>query len=119
MARVKRAMGSRTRKKNLQRRVKGFFLGHRRLRQAKEARMRSEVRKYIGRKQKKRQFRTLWNQRINAAARLHGLSYSKFIYGLKKAGIALNRKMLADLAHRDPATFEAIVAQAKAGLGAK
>ena len=116
MARVKRAIGSRTRKKNLQRRVKGFFLGHRRLRQAKEARMRSEKQMYIGRKQRKRQFRRLWTQRINAAVRLQGLSYSKFIFGLKKAGIGLNRKVLADMAVRDPASFTAIVEQAKAGL---
>lgn len=117
MARIKRAMISRTRKKNLARRVKGFFLGHRRLRQANEAMMRSEKQQYIGRKQKKRHFRALWNQRINAAARQHGLSYSKFIFGLKKAGIVLNRKMLSDLALRDPAGFETVVGRARAALG--
>jgi large subunit ribosomal protein L20 len=118
MSRVKRAMGSRTRKKNLANRVKGFFLGHQNLRQAKEARMRAEAREFIGRKQRKRQFRSLWNTRINAAARVHGLSYSKFIHGLKLAGVELNRKVLADMAVRDPATFEAVVQQAKAALGA-
>ena len=118
MTRVKRAMISRTRKKNLFRRVKGFFLGHRTLRQAKEMMMKSEKRKFIGRKQKKRHFRALWNQRINAAARLHGLSYSKFIHGLKKAGVDLNRKMLADLAVTDPAAFGAVVEQAKTALQA-
>jgi large subunit ribosomal protein L20 len=86
--------------------------------QAKEAMFRSEVRQYIGRKQRKRQFRRLWTQRINAAARLHGLSYSRFIYGLKKANIGLNRKVLADMAVRDPAAFEAVVKQAQAALQA-
>ena len=103
---------------NLQERVKGFFIGRRRLRQAKEASMKSEKRQYIGRKQKKRQFRALWIQRINAAVRSHGLTYSKFIFGLGKAGVTLDRKILADLANREPAAFEAVVAQAKAALGA-
>jgi large subunit ribosomal protein L20 len=118
MARVKRAMIRRTRKKNLFRRVRGFFLGHQRLRQAKEAKMRAEKRAYIGRKQRKRQFRRLWNQRINAAVRMHGLTYSRFIHGCKKSGIALNRKVLADLALTDPTSFEAVVKQARAALSA-
>ena len=117
MSRVKRAMNSRTRKKNLANRVKGFFLGHQNLRQAKEASMRSEKRMFIGRKQRKRQFRRLWTQRINAAARLQGMSYSQFIHGLKTAGIDLNRKVLADLAVSDPIAFEAVVKQAQAALG--
>ena len=117
MARVKRAQIRKTRKKNLFRRVKGFFLGRRRLRQAIEARMKAEKREFIGRKQRKRHFRVLWNQRINAAARLHGLSYSRFIHGLKTAGIDVNRKMLADLAVREPAAFEALVSQARNALG--
>jgi len=117
MARVKRAQIRKTRKKNLFRRVKGFFLGRRRLRQAIEARMKAEKREFIGRKQRKRQFRVLWNQRINAAARIHGLSYSKFIHGLKVAGIDVNRKMLADLAVREPSAFEALVNQARGALG--
>jgi large subunit ribosomal protein L20 len=116
MARIKRAQIRKTRKKNLFRRVKGFFLGRRRLRQAIEARMKAEKREYIGRKQRKRQFRALWNQRINAAARLHGLSYSKLVHGLKKAGVSVNRKMLADLAVREPSAFEAVVGRAKAAL---
>jgi len=70
MARIKRAQIRKTRKKNLFRRVKGFFLGRRRIRQAIEARMHAERQEFIGRKQRKRQFRALWNQRINAAARL-------------------------------------------------
>ena len=118
MARIKRAMGRRTRKANLFRRVKGFFLGHRRLRQAKEARMRAEKRAYIGRKQRKRAFRRLWTQRINAAVRVHGLSYSKFAYGLKKSGISLNRKVLADMALTDPTSFEAVVKAARTAIGA-
>ena len=72
MARIKRAQLKKTRKKNLFRRVRGFFLGRRRLRQAIEARMKAEKREFIGRKQRKRQFRVLWTQRINAAARIHG-----------------------------------------------
>jgi len=118
MARIKNAQNRVTRKKNLQERVKGFFIGRRRLRQAKEAMMKSEKRQYIGRKQKKRQFRALWIQRINAAVRSHGLTYSKFVHGLDKAGITLDRKILAELANREPAAFEAVVAQAKAALGA-
>lgn len=118
MARIKRAMIRRTRIKNLRRRVRGFFIGRRRLRQAIEARMKSDAQMFIGRKHRKRDFRRLWTQRINAAARLHGLSYSKLIHGLKVAGIEVNRKMLADLAVREPASFEAIVGQAKTALQA-
>jgi large subunit ribosomal protein L20 len=118
MARVKRAQIRKTRKKNLFRRVKGFFLGRRRLRQAKEFAMRAMYQEYVGRKQRKRQFRTLWTTRINAASREHGLSYSKLIHGLKVAGIDLNRKLLADMAVRDPAAFAQVVAQARAALGA-
>ena len=117
MARVKRAMIKRTRKKKLFARVKGFFIGRRRLRQAIEFRMHAEHDEFIGRKQRKRQFRTLWTQRINAAARLHGMSYSKLIHGLKVAGIDVNRKILADLAVREPAAFEGIVAAARTALG--
>jgi large subunit ribosomal protein L20 len=97
--------------------VKGFFIGRRRLRQANEAAMKADRFMFIGRKQRKRHFRRLWTQRINAAARLNGLSYSRLIHGLSKAGVTINRKMLADLAVREPATFTAIVDQAKAALG--
>lgn len=117
MARIKRAQIRKTRKKNLFRRVRGFFIGRRRLRQAIEARMHAVKQEYIGRKQRKRHFRALWNQRINAAARIHGLSYSRLIFGMKRAGIVVNRKMLADLAVREPAAFEAIVNQARSALG--
>ncbi len=117
MARVKRALIRRTRKKNLFRRVKGFFMGRRRLRQAIEARMQAVRREYIGRKQRKRQFRSLWTQRVNAASRGHGLSYSRLIHGLKLAGISLNRKVLSDMALTDPAAFAAVVEKARAALG--
>lgn len=118
MARIKGAMIRRTRKKNLFRRVRGFFLGRSNLRQAKAARMHADYNAYVGRKQRKRHFRRLWTQRINAAARLHGLSYSKFIHGLKLAGIDMNRKMLADLAVHEPAAFATLVEAANKGLTA-
>jgi large subunit ribosomal protein L20 len=114
MARVKRAMIRRTRIKKLRRRVRGFFMGRRRLRQAIEATLKADAQQYIGRKLRKRDFRRLWIQRINAAARQHGLSYSRFVHGLKQSGIDINRKMLADLAVREPHAFEAIVNQVKA-----
>jgi large subunit ribosomal protein L20 len=117
MARIKRAMIRRTRIKNLRRRVKGFFLSRKTLRQAHEAMMRADRNLFIGRKLRKRDFRRLWNQRINAAARLNGLSYSRLIHGLKLANIVVNRKMLADLAVNDAPAFQAIVGQAKAALG--
>lgn len=116
MARIKRAQIRKTRIRNLRRRVKGFFMGRRRLRQAMEARMKADANMFIGRKQRKRAFRRLWTQRINAAARQEGLSYSRFIHGLKQAGVDVNRKMLADLAVREPDAFKAVVAQAKAAL---
>jgi large subunit ribosomal protein L20 len=118
MARIKRSMIRKTRIRKLHHRVKGFFIGRRRLRQAIEARLKADANAFIGRKQRKRQFRRLWTQRLNAAARLHGLSYSKLIHGLKLSGVELNRKMLADLAVREPAAFEAVVQQAKVALGA-
>ena len=84
--------------------------------QAIEARLKAESQEFVGRKQRKRQFRRLWVQRINAGARQHGLTYSRFINGLKKAGVDVNRKMLADLAVREPAVFEALVEKARAAL---
>jgi large subunit ribosomal protein L20 len=116
MARIKRSLNRVTRKKNLFRRVRGFFLGRKTYRQAREAVMHAMRDEFIGRKQRKRDFRKLWNQRINAAARLHGLNYSRLIHGLKQAGIELNRKMLAELAVRDAGAFAAVVEQAKAAL---
>ncbi len=89
---------------------------HTSYRRAKEAVMRALYYEYRDRRQRKRQFRRLWITRINAAVRLHGLSYSKFINGLKKAGIELDRKILADMAVRDPEAFSKIVERAKEAL---
>lgn len=80
---------------------------------AKQSVMRALATSYAGRKQKKRQFRQLWIARINAAARINGLSYSKFMFGLKQAGIDLNRKVLAEMAVTDPAGFKSLVEAAK------
>lgn len=116
MPRVKNAKNRTTRRKNLRERSKGFFGGRSNLRQATEAVMKSEAQQFVGRKLRKRDFRRLWTQRINAAARSNGLTYSRFIHGLKLAGVDLNRKMLADLAVREPDTFRAIVDKARAAL---
>ncbi len=116
MARIKRAQIRHTRKKKLFRRARGFFLGRKVYRQALEHVLRAEAQEFSGRKQRKRHFRRLWSQRINAAARQQGLSYSRLIHGLKLAGIDLNRKVLADLAVNDAPAFAAVVAQAKAAI---
>jgi large subunit ribosomal protein L20 len=116
MARIKGAQIRRARKKKLFRRVKGFFMARKNLRQAQEARLKADAQMFIGRKLRKRDFRRLWTVRINAAARQHGLSYSRFIHGLKLAGVSINRKMLADLAVNEPAVFEKVVEQARASL---
>lgn len=116
MARIKRAQVRKTGKTKLFRRARGFFLGRSNHRQAKEAVMHAMKNAYIGRKLRKRDFRRLWNQRINAAARLNGMKYSTFINGLKKSNIELNRKMLADLAVKDAAAFAKLAEQAKAAL---
>jgi large subunit ribosomal protein L20 len=119
MARVKRAQIRHTRKKKVMRRAKGFHLGRsKQFRQAHEAVMKAEAQEYVGRKLRKRHFRRLWTQRINAGARQHGLNYSRFVHGLKLAGIDLNRKMLADLAVREPEAFQALVERARAALEA-
>ncbi len=94
--------------------AKGFFGGrHRLYRTAREVVERAWQMAYVGRKLKKRQYRRLWIARINAATRSQGMSYSKFINGLSKAGIDLNRKVLAHLAHIEPAVFEKLVVIAK------
>jgi large subunit ribosomal protein L20 len=116
MARIKGAQNRKTRKKKLFRRVKGFFLARKNLRQATEARLKADAEMFVGRKLRKRDFRRLWTVRINAAARQHGLSYSRLIHGLKLAGVSINRKMLADLAVREPAVFEKLVEQARASF---
>lgn len=119
MARIKKALNRRTRTRKLFKRSKGFFLCRRTTRrQANEAVMKARKQKYIGRKQKKRQFRSLWIQRISAALMPHSVSYSRFIHGLKVANIDLNRKQLSELAIHDPDAFGSIVGQAKDALAA-
>lgn len=114
MARVKRAMRSRARHKKTLKLAKGYFGGKSKLfRIANQAVMKSLVYAYRDRKAKKRDFRKLWIARINAASRINGMSYSRFMDGLKKSGIALNRKVLADMAVNDPAAFAQLVEKAK------
>lgn len=117
MVRVTNAVASHRRKKRLYKLAKGF-VGDRKnhLRLTSGAVMRALAYNYEHRKQKKRDFRSLWIMRLNAAARINGISYSKFIYGLKKARCELNRKVLAELAISDPAGFAAIVGAAKEAL---
>ncbi len=117
MARVKGAMMTRKRRKKVLKLAKGYFGGKSRLfRTAKEAVMKSGQYAYVGRKQKKRDFRRLWITRISAGCKQNGMNYSTFMNGLKKAGITLNRKMLSELAIHDPAAFTALVEKAKAAL---
>lgn len=116
MSRVKRHLLKVTRKKKLFRRVRGFFMARKNLRQATEAALKADAQAFIGRKQRKRQFRNLWTMRINAAVRLQGMSYSRFIFALKKANISLNRKMLAELCVREPAVFASVVKKAQAAV---
>jgi large subunit ribosomal protein L20 len=119
MARVKRGTKRRARRKKYLRRTKGFFLTKSKLYQsAQEAVNRAERYAYRDRRQKKRQFRTLWIQRIGAGARLAGMSYSELMHGLKAAGVDIDRKILADVAVKDAAGFSALAAQAKASLAA-
>ena len=118
MARVKRGVTARARHKKTLKAAKGYFNARRKVyRVAKQAVTKAQQYAYIGRKQKKRQFRALWIVRINAAARQFGLSYSRLIDGLAKAGITMDRKVLADLAVHDIAAFGAIAEKAKVALG--
>jgi large subunit ribosomal protein L20 len=98
---------------------KGYLVPEQQFRTAKQAVMKSGNYAYIGRKQRKRNFRSLWITRISAACRANGVNYSTFMNGVSKAGITLNRKMLSEIAIGDPAAFSAIVEQAKAALYAK
>ncbi|MFA9413366.1 MULTISPECIES: 50S ribosomal protein L20 [Streptococcus] len=117
MARVKGGVVSRKRRKRILKLAKGYYgAKHILFRTAKEQVMNSYYYAYRDRRQKKRDFRKLWITRINAAARLNGLSYSKLMNGLKLAEIEVNRKMLADLAVNDPAAFTALADAAKAKL---
>ena len=115
--RVKTGTVRRRRHKKILKMAKGFYSGRRKhFRKAKEQVERSLVYAFRDRKQKKRDFRKLWIVRINAACRLNDISYSRFINGLKKAGIELDRKILADLAMNEPEAFAKVVEQAKAAL---
>ncbi|MGA8938408.1 MAG: 50S ribosomal protein L20 [Acidobacteriaceae bacterium] len=119
MPRVKRSTKRNDRRKKILKRASGYFLTKSKLYQAaQEAVERGLKFAYIGRKQKKRQFRSLWIVRINAACKSNGMSYSTFINGLKKAGIGLDRKVLADIAANDAAGFAALAVSAKGALGA-
>src|SRR5574344_1136979 len=114
MARVKTAIITRKKHKKILKRAKGYFgAKHYRFRQAKQAVMKSGVYSYVGRKDKKTDFRRLWIARINAAARMNDMTYSTLIAGLKKANITINRKMLADLAVTDSKAFAEICKIAK------
>ena len=117
MARIKGALMTRKRRNKVLKAAKGYWgAKSKHFKMAKQAVMKSGNYAYIGRKQKKRNFRQLWIARINAAARMNGMSYSKFMNGLKKADITLNRKMLAEIAVSDAAAFTALVEKAKAAL---
>jgi large subunit ribosomal protein L20 len=119
MPRVKRSTKRNDRRKKILKRASGYFLTKSKLYQAaQEAVERGLKFAYIGRKQKKRQFRSLWIVRINAACKLNGMSYSTFINGLKKANIGLDRKILADIAANDAAGFAALAVSAKGALDA-
>ena len=117
MARVKRGVIARKRHKKILKHAKGYYGARSRVfRVAKQAVIKAGQYAYRDRRQKKRQFRALWIARINAGARINGLSYSRFIAGLKKASIEIDRKVLADLAVNEKAAFAAIVEKAKATL---
>ena len=117
MARVKKGLNAHKRHKKILKLAKGFYGNKsRNFKAANPAVMRALRSAYVGRKNKKRDFRRLWIARINAGARMNGLSYSKFIYGLKVANVQIDRKVLADLAVTDPQAFTEIAGLAKANL---
>ena len=117
MARVKGGMNAKKKHNRVLKLAKGYRGSRsKQYRVAKQSVMRALTSSYAGRKERKRQFRQLWIARINAAARMNGLSYSKFMYGLKVADVQINRKMLAELAVNDPAAFTALAEVAKSKL---
>ena len=117
MARIKGAMMTRKRRKKVLKLAKGYFGSkHKLFRTAKQQVMKSGNYAYIGRKQKKRSFRSLWITRISAGCKANGINYSTFMNGLKKADVTLNRKMLSEIAIHDAAAFTALVEKAKAAL---
>ena len=114
MARVKRSVPAKKRKKKILKRAKGYLHGRKKLiKQAKEATTKAGKRAYVGRKNKKRSKRQLWQIRINAAVRAEDMSYSRFINALKKAKININRKMLAEMAVSEPAALKALITEVK------
>ena len=117
MARIKGGMNARKKHNRVLKLAKGYRGARsKQYRVAKQSEMRALTSAYAGRKQKKRQFRQLWIARINAAARINGLSYSKFMYGLKLAGVEMNRKILADMAVNDAEGFATLAELAKSKL---
>ncbi|MBR6556306.1 MAG: 50S ribosomal protein L20 [Clostridia bacterium] len=117
MARIKAAMMTRKRRKKILKLAKGYWGSKsKHFKMANQAVMKSLSYAYVGRKLRKRNFRSLWITRISATAKMNGMNYSTFINGLKKAGIALDRKILADMAVNDAAGFAALVEKAKAAL---
>jgi len=117
MARIKGGMTSRRKHNRVLKLAKGYRGARsKQYRVAKQAVMRALASAYVGRKERKRQFRRLWIARINAAARLHGLNYNQFMHGLKLAGIELDRKVLSDIAVTDPAGFGQLVQKAKSAV---
>lgn len=118
MPRVKRGTKRRAKRKKILERASGYYLTKSKLyRAAKESVERGLKFAYVGRRLKKREFRSLWIVRIGAAAKLNGMSYSQFIHGLKKSGVELDRKILSDLAVHDPGAFKSLAEQAKGALG--
>ena len=117
MARVKGALSTRKRRKKILKAAKGYWgAKSKHFKMAKQAVLKSGNYAYIGRKQKKRDFRSLWITRISAACKMNGINYSRFMYGLKKSGIELNRKMLSELAISNPNAFSSLVETAKSAL---
>ena len=117
MARIKGAVSTRKRRNKVLKAAKGYWgAKSKHFKMAKQAVMKSGNYAYIGRKQKKRDFRALWITRISAQARVNGINYSRFMNGLKKAGVSLNRKMLSEIAISDKAAFAGLVDKAKAAL---
>ncbi len=115
--RIKRAVNASKKRRKIMKQAKGYYAGkHALYRIAKQQLLKSGAYAYVGRKQKKRDFRRLWIARINAAARLNDLSYSKLMHGLKMANITLNRKVLSEIAISDPQAFTALCEQAKKAL---
>ena len=117
MARVKRGVTAHSKHKKILKKAKGYYGARRKqIRTAKSAVEKAQQYAYRDRRNRKRNFRALWTQRLNAAARAHGLTYSRLIDGLNKAGVEVDRKVLSDIAIHEPAAFEALVGQAKTAL---